>query len=287
MRVVVRRGGVVEAVQRVHAVAWADGRVVASAGRPDLVTFFRSSSKPLQALPLIRSRDDVDDREVAVACASHNALPEQLAAVRSLLARAPASEDELQCGEQEGRPPGAIHHNCSGKHAGMLAACRVRGWETAGYRDPGHPLQQEIAAETAAAAGEELRVATDGCGVPTFACSLEAMARAFGRLGRIDGGETALAAMRAHPELIGRPGGLDTELMRAHPGWAAKGGAEGLICAVGPEAGIALKVEDGNQRALPPAVAALLANLGRPWPEYERVPVLNAHGEEVGEVALG
>jgi L-asparaginase II len=287
-RVAIRRGGVVESVQLVHAVAWQDGSVVASAGDPELVTFFRSSAKPLQALPLLRSRDDLEEAEIAIACASHRADPAQIDAVRSLLAKAPATEDDLECGPQEGRPPGRIFHNCSGKHAGMLAACRARGWETRDYRLAGHPLQQEIHGEIAAAAGAEPQLAVDGCGVPTFAFTLAAMARAFAAIPELDRGAQALAAMRGRPELVGGAGALDTELMRAHDGWAAKGGAEGLLCATGPGGlGVILKVADGNQRALPPAVAAFLANLGRPWPEYERVPVLNSRGEEVGEVTVG
>ena len=134
IRVSVARGGTVEARHHVHGVAVRDGRVVEAAGSPDLVCFLRSSAKPIQALPLARARPDLDDTEIAIACASHRAEPAQIAAVRSLLAKAPATEDDLECGEQEGRPPGAIHHNCSGKHAGFLTVCRARGWETAGYR---------------------------------------------------------------------------------------------------------------------------------------------------------
>src|SRR6185436_20822164 len=122
--VTVRRGEVVEARHRVHAVAVRDGEVVASAGDPGLVALMRSSSKPLQAIPLARARDDLDERDLAVASASHLADPAQLAAVRALLSKAPASEDELECG-REGEPPSRLKHNCSGKHAGMLALCRA------------------------------------------------------------------------------------------------------------------------------------------------------------------
>src|SRR6476619_464898 len=130
IQVEVTRGSVVEAVHAVHAVALDDGRLVASAGDPQLLTFMRSSAKPLQALPLARVRPDVGDREIAIACASHMALPEQLEVVRSLLAAAPATEDELETGPA----PTPIEHNCSGKHAGFLAVCRTRGLESRGYR---------------------------------------------------------------------------------------------------------------------------------------------------------
>ena len=262
----VRRGGIVEATHRVHAVAVRDGDVVSAAGDPGLVCFFRSSAKPIQALPVVRARPDLDDTEIAVACASHQAEPAQLAAVRSLLEKAPAVEDDLECGEQEGRPPGPIHHNCSGKHAGFLALCRARGWETAGYRLADHPLQQELLAQVAVAAElppGEIPLAVDGCGVLTFALSLERMAGSFARLGALDGADRVLEAMRAHPELVGGDGALDTALMRDQPGWVAKRGAEGLLCAVSPGGlAIALKSEDGNPRPLRPGLGRFLSALG-------------------------
>ena len=192
----VSRGGVVEAVHRVHAVAVRDGEVVASAGDPELVCFLRSSAKPIQALPLVESYDDLTDTEVAIASASHRAEPAQIEAVRTLLARADASEDDLENGEQDCRPPGRLYHNCSGKHAGMLAACRANGWPLAGYRLPDHPLQKRIAQELD---GIVLATAVDGCGVPTFAtrpaCSC---ARTRGSAPRWRRGRSSSAA-RARP----------------------------------------------------------------------------------------
>ena len=279
-----RRGNTVEARHRVHAVAVRDGELVAAAGDPALVCLFRSSAKPIQALLLSRARPDLDDREIAIACASHRAEPAQIAAVRSLLAKAPATEDDLECGEQEGRAPGAIHHNCSGKHAGFLAVCRARGWETAGYRLAEHPLQQELHEEVAHAAElgmTEIPTAVDGCGVLTFALSLERMAGSFARLGQLEGADRILAAMRAHPELVGGEGSLDTDLMRRQPGWAAKGGAEGLLCAVAPDGtGYAVKSEDGNPRPLRSALARFLDE------DLGTVPVENSRGEVVGEVVV-
>src|SRR5207245_7256948 len=199
IRVAVRRGGTVESVHRVHAVAVRDGEVIAEAGDRSLVTFFRSSAKPIQALPLVRAWPELDDRLVAIACASHQAEPEQIEAVRALLAAAPATEDDLECGPQEGRPPGRVYHNCSGKHAGFLAVCRSRGWPTTGYRLPEHPLQRALLAEVTAAAGAAPATATDGCGVVTFGLSLERMAAAFARPGDLGGGGHVLAPMRVQP----------------------------------------------------------------------------------------
>jgi L-asparaginase len=282
----VRRGSLVEAVHRVHAVLVEDGRIVESAGDPGLRTYYRSSSKPLQALPLARERDDVTEVELAIACASHRAEPPQLEAARSLLERAPATEADLELGPQEGRGPSLLSHNCSGKHAGFLAVCRARGWPVEGYRLADHPLQRLLSSEIAAAADldeDEVATGVDGCGVPTFGMSLERMAYTFSRLARLDGGERVVAAMTAHPELIGyERGATDTDLMRLRAGWIAKGGAEGLICAATPEgAGIALKVEDGNTRALRPALASFLGLDG----SFGASPLLNSRGERVGEVA--
>ena len=283
--VTVRRGSLVEAVHRVHAVVVEEGRITESAGDPGLVTFYRSSSKPLQALPLARERVDVTEVELAIACASHRAEPPQLEAARSLLERAPATEADLELGPQEGRGPSLLSHNCSGKHAGFLAVCRARGWPIEGYRLASHPLQQLLLGEIAAAADldeGEVVTAVDGCGVPTFGMSLERMAYTFSRLARLEGGGRIVAAMTAHPGLIGyERGATDTDLMRLRPGWIAKGGAEGLICAATPEGvGIALKVEDGNMRALRPALAALLG-LGD---DFGALLLLNSRGERVGEV---
>ena len=279
-----RRGGVVEARHRVHAVAVRAGDVVLARGDPSLVTFFRSSAKPIQALLLVRARPDLADDEIAIACASHRAEPAQIAAVRSLLSKAPASEDELECGEQEGRPAGPVHHNCSGKHAGFLAVCRARGWERPGYRLADHPLQQELLKEVAAAAklqAGRIPTAVDGCGVVTFAMSLERMAYSFAELATRDGANRVLAAMPAHPHLVGGDGSLDTDLMRARPGWIAKGGAEGLFCAVSPDGtGYGLKCEDGNPRALRPALAEFIEE------DLGTVPVESSRGEIVGEVVV-
>jgi L-asparaginase II len=285
----VRRGGIVEARHVVHAVAVRDGNVVAEAGDGALTCFLRSSSKPLQALPLARARDDLDDRDFAIASASHKATETQIAAVRSLLAKAPATEDELELGPQPGRPPQKIFHNCSGKHAGMLALCRAHGWPSAGYVDAGHPVQQAMLAVHAEAAdvdAGEIAAAVDGCGVQTFALPLERMAYAYARFEQLAGGARVAAAMRAHPELVGGPDGADYELMRTLPGWTAKGGAEGLMCAAGPGGlGVALKCEDGANRPHRPALATFLGELGFDLPEWRVVPLANSRGEVVGELA--
>jgi L-asparaginase II len=282
----VRRNTMVEAVHRFHAVAVRNGAVVAEAGDATLTCFMRSSSKPLQALPLVRARDDLTTEEIAIACASHRATPPQLAAVRALLDRAEATEGDLELGPQDGRPPQLIYNNCSGKHAGMLALCRAHGWPTEGYRLAGHPVQQACAAAHAEAAetrAGELATAIDGCGVLTFALPLRRMAHAFARLPRLDRADRIVEAMRAHPELVGGADGADVLLLQhAGTSYVAKGGAEGLLCAVdlATSTGYAIKCEDGSSRGMAAAAAAFLGV------DLPPTGVRNTRGELVGDVSL-
>jgi L-asparaginase II len=248
----------------------------------------RSSSKPIQALPLVRARDDLTHEDIAIACASHRATEQQLAAVQALLAKANATEDDLELGLQDGRPPQKIANNCSGKHAGMLALCEAMGWPKPGYRLPEHPVQQAAAdahAEAARAKVHELATGNDGCGVVTFAMPLERMALAFANLPSLPEAQRITQAMRARPELVGGADGTDVLLMQhADPNRAivAKGGAEGLLCAVDltTNTGYALKTEDGDPRAHRAAAAAFL-DLDLPPLQVE-----NTRGEIVGDVSL-
>jgi L-asparaginase II len=266
-RVVVRRGHVVEAVHLVH-VASTDGPLRGD----DLVSHLRSAAKPIQAVPLAEAYDDLADDELAIACSSHQAEPAQLEAVRRLLERAGATVEDLENGPQEGRPEGRLGHNCSGKHAGFLAACRTNGWRFAGYHLPDHPLQQRI--RELIGGGEP---AVDGCGIPTYAQPLSAQARLLPQT------QPRVAdAMRARPELVGGEGADDTALMQLLPGFIAKRGAEGLLCAASPDGrGYAFKVADGNGRALRPVVAGVLG-----VDELARVPLRNSRDEIVGVIEL-
>jgi L-asparaginase len=280
--VAVERGGVVESRHRVHAVSVRDGDAVEARGDPELITFMRSAAKPLQALLVVREYPDLVDEEVAIASASHGARPEQLDAVKALLARAWASEEELECGPADGS---RLRHNCSGKHAGMLAVCAARGWPRENYRLRGHPLQEAILAEIAEIAGVpagEMPLAVDGCGVVTFALSLRCMALAFARLarGEREGAERIVAAMTAHPELVEGPGWAATEVMLALPGSVAKGGAEGVLCVGLPDGtGMAFKAEDGAARAVLPAAAHVLGISA-----HAEVAIENSRGDQVGRL---
>ena len=265
IRVTVQRGDVAEAVHRVHVRSTAG-----DAYGDDFRCFFRSSLKPVQAIPLLEGYDDLGDDELAIASASHQAEPAQLEAVRKLLARAGATADDLENGLQEGRPDGKVGHNCSGKHAGMLAACRAHDWPLHPYRSLEHPLQQRVAAFVG-----DAEVGVDGCGVPTFALPLSRMCEVF-----LQTPPRIRAAMAARPELVGGTGSADTELMRARPGWFAKGGAEGLFCVSDGTDAWTFKVEDGASRGLRPAIAHVLG-----LEEFREVDVRNSRGEVVGSIS--
>jgi len=198
------RGGIVESRHRVSiAVVDADGKLAASTGDPDLVTYWRSCAKLVQVLPLLAEGAadalGISDAEVAVACASHNGEPRHVEVVRGLLTKAGCTEDDLACGPhnslspavaramaERGEKPRRIHSNCSGKHAGMLALARFHGWPTADYRLQSHPVQRRLLAEVVRWTDvPESRVGhgVDGCGVVSYALPLRNMALAYARLG--------------------------------------------------------------------------------------------------------
>jgi L-asparaginase II len=301
----VERGGRVESE---HGLAWrlADG----TGEGPEAPVFLRSAAKPLQALPAVRAgvleRLGLDDRHLAVACASHGGSPEHVARVAEILAAGGLGSDALACGPLEPRepaaaallagPPRRIHHNCSGKHALGLALCVVEGWPVAGYLDEAHPLQRAMAAAVSGALGlDALAHAVDGCGMPTYLAHLDALARAFARLAAGDlGAEGArvAAAMRAHPALVAYPGAIDTELMTAAD-VVAKIGAEGLVAIGSPDGrGLALKVVDGAMRALDPAAVwaareVLGLEIAGPAVDALAEPaVRNSRGDVVGRLVI-
>lgn len=200
---------------------------------------------------------------------------------------------------RSGEPPSAIHGNCSGKHAGMLALCAHEGWGLRDYREPGHPAQRRILAAVAEICGlgtDGILLGGDGCGVPSFAMPLRALATGFARLvggGRISADlENACrrirGAMRANPYLVAGTGRFDTGLMQ-DTDLVAKGGAEGVFACGSPEGwGLALKISDGAGRAVRPAALSALARRGKLVAGETETALHDLHGEAVGEVfALG
>jgi L-asparaginase II len=290
---VATRSGFDESLHHGAAVALdAAGSIVASVGDPDVVVYPRSCLKPLQAQVMVDLGLELPDDQLAVACASHAASPQHLAAVRSILAAYGLGEDDLQ--NTPARPEGAaasvepasIVQNCSGKHAAMLATCVANGWPTGTYLDADHPLQRAIVAALEHLGCEVRHVGVDGCGAPTHACSLRDLASAFATLA--SNGSAVSRAMRAHPVLVA---GVDRDVtiwMEAVPGLMAKEGAAGVM-AVGFDDGRALayKIADGSEPArravLPQALRVLGVEPDAAVLARVRVPVLG-HGREVGHI---
>lgn len=268
------RSGFVESVHRGALVITApDGRPLLSVGDVTSPIYPRSSSKPLQALAMLRNGLGLDGKDLALACASHSGEPRHVRGVMDLLERYGLGEDDLRCPEAVPmHPPGGIDArraamNCSGKHAAMLVTCVEAGWDRPGYADPDHPLQRAVAATIEELTGEAIaHTGVDGCGAPLFAYSLTGLASAFGRL--VTGGADApgariAGAMRTHPWFVAGTGREDTALMLAIDGLLAKGGAEGVHAIVLADGtSIALKIDDGNPRARMPVIVAALAQLG-------------------------
>ncbi len=287
LRVEATRSGVVESVHRVSvAVADATGRVVAASGDPALVTWWRSAAKPFQALPMVADgawdRFGFDEEALALACASHSSEPVHVALARRMLGRLGLGEEALACGPHVPLSPRIAEQvvrgeldftsacsNCSGKHAGMLALCLHLGWALAGYERAEHPLQQRVLDEVARWTGvprDAVRLGTDGCTATCFGLPLAAMATAYARFAAASEPSAVRVreAMMRHPYLVAGEGRPCTDLMAAGRGAVfAKVGADGVYCAGLPGAGlgVALKVEDGDMRASPMALLAVLEAL--------------------------
>ena len=284
----VRRAGFgVDVLESVHrgalVVLGADGEPLLTAGDVARPVLPRSSNKPVQATTYLRAGwQPRDERDLAIAAASHSGEDGHRELAGELLSVAGLGPDDLGCPPAlpqhegtraqwlvAGRTPERLAMNCSGKHAAMLAACVAAGWPTAGYLDPDHPLQQAIQERLGEVSGEPVSaVVVDGCGAPQHALSVTGLARGVLSLVQAEPGtpERRVAdAMRAHPWLVAGTGRDDTELMQAVPGLLVKGGADGVHVAALPGAGaVALKLDDGGDRGRLPALTAGLLRLGVP-----------------------
>lgn len=327
----VRRGSITESRHRGHIVAVdGNGSVVAHLGAPETLTYLRSSAKPHQAIPLIASgaaeRFGFTDEEIAIACGSHNGESIHVETVARMLRKINLDASYLKCGVHEpfsrqvaralrerGERPTVLQNNCSGKHTGMLALALHLGAPVETYDQPANEVQLVIVRTIAQFSGvpvEDIAVGVDGCGVPVFGVSVRAMALMYARLvappAAFDSETRAACArivrvMTAHPEMIGGTSErLDTELMRAtRGGIVSKVGAEGVYTAgvlpseTWPQGlGLALKIEDGeDRRARPTVVIESLRQLGtlneqslRHVAPYASFVVRNHRGDVVGDV---
>ena len=308
------------------AVTTPQGDIVARLGDPQLEVYPRSAVKPFQAMPLVLGggceRFALEPADLAIICGSHGGSVEHVERSLSLLERGGFAPEELGCAphapfdrraaaalSERGDEPSRLHNNCSGKHAGMLLACRLLDLPAAGYLDPGHELQRMMLDELhrfARLDGSPIDLAVDGCGAPAPRLSLAATARGYAALADpaaagLDGPRRAAAgrvveAMTSAPRMVAGEGRFTTRLMEVTGGRIlAKEGADGFyaVGVRGPVAlGLALKIADGSERCRDGVVLEALRQLGSlsgeelgRLEEFYRRPIHNWNGDSVGELA--
>ena len=302
-----------------------DGRLVASAGDPRIPTFIRSAAKPFQSLPLVlaggEGEFDLSDADLAIICASHFGTPAHVDRVRNLLERGGFTGSDLRCGEHApldrdsarkladgGTHPSTLHNNCSGKHAGMLLACRIFGFTAVEYDSDSHPLQRRIHREVATVCDlpeEEIGYGVDGCSLPAFRLPLVAAARGYAALADPAGAsldcdrrvaiDRIFSAMTGAPEMVAGPEQFTTRLMEVCGGRIlGKEGAEGVYAVAVREPvplGLAIKIADGGERCRPGVVLETLRRLGlmtgselAELRDFHRPAIVNRRGEVVGRI---
>ncbi len=287
----------------------------------DYGTYLRSSIKMIQAIPVIRSgaadKFGFTDAEISICCASHIGADYHLETVRGMLEKIGLGEEHLNCGAHfpddvvqknlllcSDHKPGQLHNNCSGKHAGMLAACLAKGWPIENYLDINHPLQQwiyDLIAEYSGVPKEDIGIGIDGCSLPTFYMSLSAGTMILARfveqakLGD-EAAERIMKAVTARPEMINGHGGFDTELVRVMGGRCiAKRGAMAVFL-LGIDSGehgvigIGVKLEHGDSGPMPVVVMHVLDQLGvltaeesEALDQFRKIELKNWNGIHVGE----
>lgn len=304
MLAVTERSGVAEERHEgAVAIVQADGTLMAASGNVDETFFIRSAAKPFQALVSVEAGAVLEPLRLAVACASHSGDPVHVSLVRSILTRSDLTTDALRCPPD--RPfrsadrrlaaggdldPSPVYHNCSGKHAAMLAACVASGWDVDSYVDPAHPLQARIGELLTEVQGMEAGPAgVDGCGAPVWRTTVRCLARAYAVLA-VDGRfEPVRDAMSRYPMIVsgeGRPDGLIGRWL----GIPAKGGAAGCMAAAAARHGVASKAWSGNGVVAGMGVHAGLSHLGlvvgglvAPLADVAEPPVRGG-GREVGRI---
>ncbi len=300
---VATRSGLEESVHHGAGVAIdASGNIAAAIGDADLVVYPRSCLKPMQAHAMLGLGLGLTDAQAAAACASHDGSQLHLDVVRSILARYDLAESDLDntparpggavaraAARIAGVEPSSLQQNCSGKHAAMLATCRVNGWSIDDYLEPDHPLQTAITAGIESLGAAVRHVGIDGCGAPTHAMTLNELAGAFAALAAH--GSPIARAMSSHPALVGGPTRDVTLWMQSVPSLVAKEGAAGVMAAgLADGRAIAFKIADGSDVARQAVVPAALRaagvdvdSLAAATVEQVAVAVLG-HGQPVGRL---
>jgi len=268
------REGIIESLHQVHALVCDNrGRILSFAGHCETASFIRSALKPFQALPTVKSgafeQFQLTDKDLAIMCSSHQGTVQQARQVFNILWRADIEPTALQCPIPSGkRSP--LEHNCSGKHAGMLAACQQYGWPLSQYLRHRSPIQELIlkgVGELLQMPGAEFIGVQDDCGAPTYFMQLSQMATLYAHLSSGDDLylERISRAMTHYPEMVAGEGSFDTELMKATNGEiVSKSGAEGVQCIgrIGEGMGLAIKALDGSKRAKYATAIHLLMQMG-------------------------
>ncbi|GGH38939.1 asparaginase [Paenibacillus segetis] len=286
------RGGLLECVHRGHiSIVNEEGRVVKYAGDPHYVAFTRSSAKPIQAIPGIRAgiieSFGLKPAEVAIMAASHRAEEEHVETLKSLIAKIGVEEDGLVCAPslpldrvsretllRNGGERRRLYHNCAGKHLGVLAYCKMKGYPLTGYDDPAHPVQQEIVdtlSYLSQLPTDKIGRGIDGCGFPVFALPLSALATAYMKLACPDkiadpatatAAATITTAMNSYPQLVAGRGRVDSILLE-DSNIVAKGGFKGVYAFALREErlGISFKVSDGSEEEWGMIVLEILQQL--------------------------
>ncbi len=287
------RGNNVESLHYGIACLVDDNNLLANWGDSSFSCFTRSSIKPIQAKAVLSSGVNLTDEVLAISMASHKASEEQLNSVNSLLSKYGFSESDLKCGkksESRGLLKSELAHNCSGKHAAILAACKVNNWNSETYYKDDHEYNQALLREINNLIPDlKIDMAKDGCGLATFYMQLKEMALLFSRIARDDSYSPLISCMNKYPDLIGGEKQIDSILMKTYPNkFMAKVGAEGLVIVANLELGqaLALKIIDGTYRARSQALISLLEHLK--WIEKDSIQIdsnlYNSLGDIVGRI---
>lgn len=306
---VIDRNGVDESIH-FGAVVCLDrgGDIAFSIGDPKVLVYPRSSTKPLQALAMVRSGLTLPPEQLALVCASHNGEKVHLDTARAILATAgldesalrntaswPLHEKSQQAAIHDDVPKSSLQMNCSGKHSGMVVTCAVNHWNMDDYLHVDHPLQQRITETIPDVAGEEaFSIGVDGCGAPAHVLSLTGLARALRAMATGAAGESGRQihrAMSQHSYMVGGEKRDVTAICTNVPGLMAKDGAEAVYVAALPDGrAVALKLSDGSGRGTATVLVAALNKLGI---DTSNVPdtiteVAYGHGKPVGRIrAIG
>ncbi len=311
------RNGLDESVFRGHAVSIDEShKITSNLGNPMYITYFRSSSKPIQAMTLVISgayeKFRLSLKHLAIASGSHNGQKVHTEVVLDLLERCGLNDEFLLCGthppltkaartefdEVSAKP---INHNCSGKHAGMLATCMTKGWSTDGYNKIEHPIQQmtlDVIAKMCEMNRDDIVIGVDGCGVPVFGMPIYNMAVGFSNLSNPVNLESELKdaasmiseSVKRHPLLMGGEDRVMTAFLEDNPGIVAKDGAEAVFCAGKDGRAFAFKIECGDggdpfrftMARLSPKIGGKVEKLK---PFYD-IQILTTHGENVGQLEM-